>query len=57
MPISCPKAEPRRWIGFSANLTFAQALELRDFFETRGIEFRKIDQKVVEMEIEEDGKN
>ena len=51
------KDEPRRWIGFSANLTFAQALELRDFFETRGIEFRKIDQKVVEMEIEKDGKN
>lgn len=34
--------EVAQWISFSAKLTVAQAVELREFFESRKIEFKKI---------------
>lgn len=33
---------PKQWIAFKALLTVPQAIELRDFFKARGIEFSKI---------------
>ena len=34
--------EPKSWIRFQANMTKAQALELRDFFVSRNIEFKPV---------------
>lgn len=33
---------PKSWINFSANLTVSQALELKEFFNKRNIEFKRI---------------
>lgn len=36
------KEEPKQWIRFQAYLTTAQALDLRDFFVSRNIEFKPV---------------
>lgn len=36
-----PEPEPRSWIGFEAFVTYSEALELKEFFTTRNITFRK----------------
>lgn len=35
-------AKPTMWVNFSACMTVEQAYELKEFFDTRGIEFKKI---------------
>jgi hypothetical protein len=36
-----PKEEPKQWVKFQALLTVSQAIELKEFFETRKIEFKR----------------
>ena len=41
-PVQEKQEEPKSWISFSANLTVTQAKELKEFFNSRKIEFKAI---------------
>lgn len=41
-PAPAPIEEPRKWIAFQANMTVAEALELKNFFNSRGIAFKSV---------------
>ena len=41
-PTEVPETDAGQWISFSARLTISQAMELKEFFNSRNIEFKKV---------------